>query len=266
MRQKKNKGYKKSHKIYALTVIVLGLAIILMALFLLFYVQKIEVKGNEYTDSQEIVDLVEEDPLAINSLYLLYKYRFTDYDMPGSLNSISVSLRAPWSVQVTVDEKSILGYVTSGEQNVYFDKEGTVVKESSEVLEGVPCIEGLDVSGAELYQSLENGDEAVFQSILEVTQQVREFELSPDRIVCSNGDIQLWFGEICVLLGDNITSDKMAQISPILANLEGRKGTLHLEHFSEEGNAVTFDIDELPAAEATQETPEAEQPEAASGE
>ena len=121
MRQKKNKGYKKSHKIYALTVIVLGLAIILMALFLLFYVQKIEVKGNEYTDSQEIVDLVEEDPLAINSLYLLYKYRFTDYDMPGSLNSISVSLRAPWSVQVTVDEKSILGYVTSGEQNVYFD-------------------------------------------------------------------------------------------------------------------------------------------------
>ena len=97
MRQKKNKGYKKSHKIYALTVIVLGLAIILMAMFLLFYVQKIEVKGNEYTDSQEIVDLVEEDPLAINSLYLLYKYRFTDYDMPGSLNSISVSLRAPWS-------------------------------------------------------------------------------------------------------------------------------------------------------------------------
>ena len=85
MKQKKNRGYKMSHKIYALTVIVLGLAIILLALFLLFYVQKIEVKGNEYTDSQEIVDLVEEDPLSKNSLYLLYKYRFTDYDMPGSL-------------------------------------------------------------------------------------------------------------------------------------------------------------------------------------
>ena len=54
MKQKKNKGYKKSHKIYALTVIVLGLAIILLALFLLFYVQRIEVEGNEYTDSQEI--------------------------------------------------------------------------------------------------------------------------------------------------------------------------------------------------------------------
>lgn len=246
MKQKKNRGYKISHKIYALTVIVLGLAIILLALFLLFYVQKIEVKGNEYTDSQEIVDLVEEDPLSKNSLYLLYKYRFTDYDMPGSLNSMKVTLTAPWSVKVTVDEKKILACVPGGEQNVYFDEEGLVVKMSSEVLEGVPCIEGLDVSGAELYKPLENGDEALFKSILEVTREVAEFALSPDRIVCSDGDIQLWFGEICVLLGDDITADKIAQISPILAKLEGQRGTLHLEHFVEKGDAVSFTPDVLP--------------------
>ena len=246
MKQKKNKGYKKSHKIYALTVIVLGLAIILLALFLLFYVQRIEVEGNEYTDSQEIVDLVEEDPLSMNSLYLLYKYRFTDYDMPGSLDSMKVSLAAPWSVRVTVDEKKILAYVQNGEQNVYFDEEGLVVKMDSEVLEGVPCVEGLDVSGAELYKTLGNGDEALFRPILDVTCQVREFELSPDRIVCSGEDIQLWFGEICVLLGDDITADKIAQISPILAKLEGRRGTLHLEHFEEKGDAVSFSPDVLP--------------------
>ena len=246
MKQKKNKGYKKSHKIYALTVMVLGLAIILLALFLLFYVQRIEVEGNEYTDSQEIVDLVEEDPLSMNSLYLLYKYRFTDYDMPGSLDSMKVSLAAPWSVRVTVDEKKILAYVQNGEQNVYFDEEGLVVKMDSEALEGVPCVEGLDVSGAELYKTLGNGDEALFRSILDVTCQVREFELSPDRIVCSGEDIQLWFGEICVLLGDDITADKIAQISPILAKLEGRRGTLHLEHFEEKGDAVSSSPDVLP--------------------
>ncbi len=246
MNQKKNKGYKKSHKIYALTVIILGLAIILLALFLLFFVQKIEVEGNAYTDSQEIVDLVEEDQFSMNSLYLLYKYRFMDYDMPGSLNSMKVSLTAPWSVKVTVDEKEMLAYVQSDEQNVYFDEEGLVVKMSSQILEGVPCVEGLDVSGAELYQSLENVDGTLFQSILEVTRQVAEFELSPDRIVCSDGDIQLWFGEVCVLLGDDITADKIAQISPILAKLEGQQGTLHLEYFAEKGDAVPFTPDVLP--------------------
>ena len=52
---------KKSYKLYALTVIVLGIAIIVMSVFLLFYVQKIEVTGNEYTDSQEIVELVKDN-------------------------------------------------------------------------------------------------------------------------------------------------------------------------------------------------------------
>lgn len=121
-----------------------------------------------------------------------------------------------------------------------------MVKMDSAALEGVPCVEGLDVSGAELYKTLGNGDEALFRSILDVTCQVREFELSPDRIVCSGEDIQLWFGEICVLLGDDITADKIAQISPILAKLEGRRGTLHLEHFEEKGDAVSFSPDVLP--------------------
>ena len=82
-----------SHKIYAFIVILLGLAILLLGAFLLTYVQKIEVEGNEYTDSQEIVDLVEEDPLSLNSLYLLCKYRYMDYEMPGNLRSIKVSPR-----------------------------------------------------------------------------------------------------------------------------------------------------------------------------
>ena len=60
MKRKKNNGHKKSHKIYALVVILLGLAIIALAGLLLFYVQRIEVKGNEYTSSDEIVSMVQE--------------------------------------------------------------------------------------------------------------------------------------------------------------------------------------------------------------
>lgn len=245
MKQKKQ-GHKMSHKIYAFIVILLGLAILLLGAFLLTYVQKIEVEGNEYTDSQEIVDLVEEDPFSLNSLYLLCKYRYMDYEMPGNFNSIQVTLTAPWSVRVTVSEKKILGYVAGAEENVYFDREGTVVRKAPDVMEGVPCIEGLDVSGAELYEPLENGDGKLFDSILAVTEDVKELELAPDRVVCSGEQIQLWFGEVCVLLGDDITTEKIAQIRPILEKLEGQSGTLHLEHFMEKGDAVTFDAGELP--------------------
>ena len=77
--RKRKSGHKKSHKIYAFVVILLGLAIIALAVLLLFYVQRIEVKGNEYTSSEEIVNVVEEDQGSFNSIYLLWKYHFTDY-------------------------------------------------------------------------------------------------------------------------------------------------------------------------------------------
>lgn len=247
MKQKKKSRHKMSHKVYALVVMVLGLVIILLALFLLFYVQTIEVKGNEYTDSQEIIDTVKEDPFSINSLYLLYKYDLKGTEIPGNLESMDVTLTAPWSVRVNIKEKKILGYVKDGDTNYYFDKDGVVVREDTQAMIDVPCIEGLDASGAELYKPLENESRELFQSILKLTRLVKEYSLSPDRIVCSSDDIHLYFGQVCVMLGDDITQDKVAQISPILEKLDGRQGTLHLEHFETEGSAVTFKPDELPS-------------------
>ena len=97
---------KKGHRVYALIVIILGLIIIAMTVLLLFYVQKIEVEGNEYTSSQEIVEMAEKDPYAVNSLYLLVKYHFLRYEMPGSLESMSVSMKNPWTVKFKVKENT----------------------------------------------------------------------------------------------------------------------------------------------------------------
>lgn len=237
-------GYKKSHKIYAFVVITLGLAIFVLAMFLLFYVQKIEVSGNAYTSSQDIVQEVRKDRGSVNSLYLLCKYRFADYSMPGSLESMSVSLRNPWTVKVEVKEKKILGYVEGESKYLYFDKDGTVVYEGNSLMEGVPHIEGLDVSGAALYKPLESGDTRVFEAILDAVSLAEEMELSPDRIVCESGNVNLYFAEICVDLGNTVTSEKMSQIAPILEKIEGQSGTLHLEHFLERGDTVTFEKDE----------------------
>ena len=65
---------KKSHKIYAFIVLALAAAILAAVVFLLFYVQKIEVKGNDYVTEQEIVDAVQNDDLSVNALYILGKY------------------------------------------------------------------------------------------------------------------------------------------------------------------------------------------------
>lgn len=253
MKQKKNKGHKKSHKIYALVVILLGLAIIALAGLLLFYVQRIEVKGNEYTSSDEIVSMVQEDQGSFNSLYLLWKYHFTDYKKPDSVESMQVSLKAPWIVQVKVEEKPILGYAVGEKSYLYFDSSGEIVWESATLLDGVIAVEGLDVGNAGMGDSLSKGKERLFKELAELTENLEKFKLSADRIVCDGNQIYVYFGDVCVALGSSITTEKVSQISPILEKLEGKKGTLHLEYFEDESDVITFDKDELPGAEAEPE-------------
>lgn len=238
--------HKKGHKIYALIVIILGIAIIALSIILLFYIQKIEVTGNEYTSSQDIIDSVEEDKYAVNSLYVIWKYKFASYKKPGSIESMKVSIKNPWTVKVKVEEKKIVGYVYDDEGYVYFDKEGTVVLKGTEFIEETPCIEGIDVSDAQLYKPLKSGDKELFETILEVTSLLKKFELVPDRIVCAEDGIHLYFGEVCVSLGTKITTEKIAQISPILEKIAGQSGTLHLERYENDGDSITFSVGELP--------------------
>lgn len=255
-------GQKKmSHKIYALVVIILGILIFALSFFLLFYVQKMEVSGNEYTDSQEIIDVVKKDPCSVNSLYLYGKYRLKkDTGMPGSLDSVKVSLKAPWSVNIKVTEKEIAGYILVDEGYAYFDKDGTVVLKSTEVRENVPFIQDLEVEEVTLYKTLKCKDEKLLKAVLDVTKELQNYELTPDKITCTDSGVCLYFENICVSLGKKITSDKIAQIAPILAKLSGQTGTLHLEHYEDEGNGtITFKVGELPGVEAQEPAPVDEQ-------
>ena len=67
---------KKSHRIYAFFVLTLGIMIIVLSMLLLFHIQKIEVKGNNYCTDKEIVDLAKNDRFSNNSLYVLENIRW----------------------------------------------------------------------------------------------------------------------------------------------------------------------------------------------
>ena len=55
--------------------------------------------------------------------------------------------------------------------------------------------------------------------------------------------IEMQFGSIRVILGKSVTTEKVAQITPILAKLEGKEGTLNLEHFEDESSVIAFTED-----------------------
>lgn len=137
---KKRKHRRKAWKIVlaVLAVVILFAAIVVFG----FRTRSIEVEGNEYYGESSILAWIENDKLSVNTLYLFLKYDYLGADVPTAVESMTVSLKNPWTVHVTVREKEMLGYVDYDGAFLYFDRDGTACLRTKEVLDGVPHIEG----------------------------------------------------------------------------------------------------------------------------
>lgn len=233
---------KKSHRIYAFFVLTLGIMIIVLSMLLLFHIQKIEVKGNNYCTDKEIVDLAKNDRFSNNSLYVLGKYKMGKGSTLPCFEKITVGLKAPWSIQITVKEKQPVGYMMDGQNYVYFDEEGLVVEKGTIPIEGIPLVEGINVKTMEEYKPLKSDASGIFGEILKASQELKKQKLATEKIVCEKERIYLYVGNVCVSLGAHVTSEKIAQLPPILEKLQGQAGTLHLENYSEDQETIPFDV------------------------
>ena len=135
------KKRKRRRKVWKIVLAVLA-AVILLAVIAVFgfRTRSIEVEGNEYYSANSIIAWIENDELSVNSLYLLLKYNFTEAELPSAAESLTVSLKNPWTVHVTVKEKEMLGYVDYDGACLYFDKNGIASLRTKELLEGVPVL------------------------------------------------------------------------------------------------------------------------------
>lgn len=241
---KKKKRRRQAWK----TVLTIAAVLILLGLILVFgfRIRTVEVKGNDYYGDNSIASWIQNDRLAENSLYVLLKYRFTQPDMPSAVESMEVSLKNPWTLLVKVQEKTMLGYVDYDGAYLYFDREGIASLRTKKVMEGVPYVEGLDfdASSVVIGEELPVEDDSIFGKIMDASQYLKENELSPDRLVCGENGITLYFGKVEVLLGNSGYDNRIAQIKPILEKLQEKypdtAGTLHLENFDESSDAVRF--------------------------
>ena len=240
----------KKHRKRRILPIVLGTAggLILAAVIVVFgfRVRSFEVEGNVYYGENSIITWIQNDDLAVNSLYILAKYNFMNPEVPSAVDRMEISLRNPWTVHVQVKEKNMIGYVDYDGAYLYFDHEGTALVRTKKVVEGVPYIEGLnfDASGVQLGESLPVEDTGIFEKIVEVSRGLDKYELTPDRLACTDGGIQISFGVVKVLLGEENYDERLAQIEPILEKLNENypdtAGTLHLENYDAASENIPF--------------------------
>lgn len=240
MAQKKKmseKRKRRKRRRAALLFLLLLFFVFACLMLFVFRLRKIEVINNQYSSDQEIVDWLSEDELSANTVYLWWKYNRDGVELLPSMADISVKLRSPWEAEVNVTEKKFIGRIDWNGFMLYFDMDGIVSFQSTDIIGGVPYIEGLsfDASKVNMGEKLPVEDDDVFQGISKAAAEMEQYILIPDKISCSGSDLTLHFGGIRAQIGNSGYEEKIAQIPPILQKMfelyGGQSGVLHLENY-----------------------------------
>ena len=243
-KKKKKQRRKKSrfgYYLYAVVILILTITNITIATLLLTYVQRFRITGNVNSQKSEIENWIKEDAWTANSLYTYFKFKSGAYHLPDYLLGVEVSFDAPWAIHVAVEEKQVVGCLVNDNSYVYFDQDGFVLKKSVQYESDVPLIEGIQVEDTERYKYMKTEDEKIFSYIVSLIEEIGEHELEPDRVVWEEESMNLYFGEICVWLGKSNFEEKLVELPPILEQLEGNSGILHMEHYTAGTTSINFE-------------------------
>lgn len=225
-------------------IIVVGILLLMGASVIgIFTIHSVEVEGNERYKEDEIEEIIIDSRYAHNSLYLYWKYNYTDTKEIPFIDTVEVEILSPGKVKISIYEKDIVGYIKYLESYMYFDKDGIVVESSTKVLDNVPFITGLNFDHIILHERLPVEEPSVFKTILALTQSLKKSDIVPDKIFFDKDtDMILYFEKVRVLLGDKFNLDeKIVRLQYLLPDLEGLSGSLHMENFNVDTKNITFE-------------------------
>lgn len=240
----KRRGRSKSKR----GIIVFLIIVVLLVgggffIFNEFKITTINISGSDKYTYEELYEYIFAD--RDDSNILLFKLTNSRNEMPEIpfIAKVDIDVSDFNTLDITVYEKTIVGYVAYKGTNMYFDKDGIIVECSTQVLTDVPQVSGLQYDSIVMYEKLNVPDENVFQTLLDVTQYLDKYSITVDSInVGTDNSIDVIMGDVTVKLGQNDYNmgSKIYELSCMLEELEGHKGTLHMEEFVDGTEYITF--------------------------
>lgn len=226
-----------------LLVIILLIIGIGVFIFYHFRIKTINISGSNKYTYEELYQYIFADRNDKN--IILFNITNSRNEMPQIpfIAQVDIDVVGNDTLEITVYDKSLIGYVVYKGTNMYFDKDGVVVESSSQIVPDVMEVRGLDYDSIVLYQKLEVGDDSVFKTLQDVTQYLDKYSIKPETIVVGDsGKIELILGDVTVKLGNNDynMSSKIYELSCMKVHLEGRKGVLYLEDYVDGKENITF--------------------------
>jgi len=194
------------------------------AFFICFEVKSIRVTGNKYYNENAIKNEIFTSRFDYNSVLLEWKHKFAEKTQIPFIQEYTIKRIGNQEIEIKVYEKSLVACFGYMNEYVYFDQDGIVLECSSEKLERIPSITGIDFKGFALYEPIQVSDTDIFQKIVDLSQLIQKYELNIERVhFNTRKEVILHLEKITVELGEKeFYDEQIAALSDILTKAEAQ--------------------------------------------
>ncbi len=234
--------FKPKRKGLAAGLALFAVVVLIIILFTCFHIDTIEVTGNKHYTKEQIKDFVLSEGYIDNTILLMLKNKLHPIENIPFIAQLDIEYQNAHKITVTVYEKAMAGCVEYMNEYVYFDQDGYVLEISPTKLKDAPCITGMSFSSMELHEKLPIEDKNRFKLILKLTQLLNKHDLTVDYIRFTlENEIVMGYQDITIELGDGSNlEEQLIDLNKILAELEGKKGTLDMKDFDSLSGKASF--------------------------
>lgn len=238
--------------------ILIGILLLVFMVFLcyfIFHLDTVKVEGTEYYSEEEIKQAVFTRDYSDNEImFFIYSKIYGISTLPF-VEEIEAEYHNPRSMTLHVYDKTISGCIQYMGQYVYFDKDGIVLQTLPEQIEGVPVVMGINFGNFTVGKPFDVEDDSVFDSIMNVSQQIGHYGMQIDQIKITDGAIRLISDSLQIDLGKKEHyDDEMAELAGVMEEAAKQnltlKGSIDLKNYKEGDNIIV-----KPAASAKPKKP-----------
>lgn len=252
--------------------ILIGIIAIILIVFLcyfIFHIDTVQIEGTEFYTDEEIEKSVFTRDFSDNMIVFFVYEKIYGINTLPFVEEIEAEYQGPRSITLHVYDKKISGCIEYMGQYVYFDKEGIVLQTLSEKREGVPVVTGINFGTFTIGKPFQVEDSSVFDSIMNVSQQIEHYGLSVDKIKVTDGAIRIMIGSLKVDLGKKSRyDDEMAELAGVIEKAQDEQlkldGTINMENYETGDRIIVEPSAKKKSKEADTEASASPDPEAGS--
>ncbi|MCR4694089.1 MAG: hypothetical protein K5773_02040 [Pseudobutyrivibrio sp.] len=242
-KNKRRKGFGLAIIEFILALIILGAGFVGFAYFFC-PLKNVEVTGTDLYTKEEITGYILDDEYSNNAMYVFIKNKLFPKGDAEFIDSFDVKLKNLNTVEIHCNEKKILGYMQNDDMKyIYFNYQGIIAEISETYVEGYMKLEGVSCQDPKVGDKLSLGDNDEVGYLMSLIKLIYKTDLMPDKIVYDeNSYITLVYSDYNIVLGSqSYLEEKIDRLQYILPQIEGMKGTLHLENFSNTNTDIVFE-------------------------